>query len=137
MERLEVGQVGTAEMLVGTRDTAARVGSGHISVLATPVMIGLIEEAALAAVETKLPDGKQSLGTLLEVSHLAATPVGMSVTATAELVAIDGRKLRFRVVARDAQDLIGEGWHERVVVTADKFIARIHEKATATQGSSS
>jgi predicted thioesterase len=129
METLEPGIACHAEMVVGTNDTAPRVGSGRIAVLATPVMIGLIEEAALAAVEHLLPDGKQSLGTRLDVSHIAATPVGMRVEARAELVEIDGRRPVFRVDARDAAELVGEGRHERVVVTAASFARRVAEKA--------
>jgi fluoroacetyl-CoA thioesterase len=131
MEPLTIGLVGTAEMIVGTNDTAPRVGSGQIAVLATPMMINLIEEAALAAVEQLLPDGKQSLGTHLDVSHIAATPVGMRVTARAELVEIDGRKLRFTVSARDAVELISAGSHDRVIVTAQRFKTRIDAKVVA------
>lgn len=129
MDDLKPGRTGHAEMIVGTNDTAPRVGSGRIAVLATPVMINLIEEAALDAVEAVLPDGKQSLGTHLDVSHIAATPVGMRVTATAELVRIEGRKLIFRVEARDEADLIGEGMHSRVVVTAATFSERVKAKS--------
>lgn len=118
-------------MMVGTSDTAPRIGSGRIAVLGTPKMINLIEEAALAAVEHLLPEGKQSLGTHLEVSHLAATPVGMTVKAQAELIGVDGRKLLFAVRAHDGMDLIGEGRHERVIVTAATFQARIDEKGKA------
>jgi fluoroacetyl-CoA thioesterase len=131
VDNIEVGLTGHAEMMVGTSDTAPRIGSGHIAVLGTPKMINLIEEAALAAVEHLLPEGKQSLGTFLEVSHLAATPVGMTVKAEAELVEVNGRKLIFAVRARDEMDLIGEGRHERVVVTAASFQARINEKGKA------
>ncbi|MEM1275505.1 MAG: thioesterase family protein [Pseudomonadota bacterium] len=129
MEKLHPGLTGSAEIVVGTSDTAPRVGSGSIAVFATPKMINLIEEAALDAVEALLPEGKQSLGTLVNVSHIAATPVGMRVTATAELVEMDGRQLRFRVEARDEQDLIGEGEHHRVVVTGVSFVERINAKA--------
>ena len=132
MDELKPGMTGRAEMIVGTNDTAPRVGSGKIAVLATPVMINLIEEAALDAVESVLPEGKQSLGTHLEVSHIAATPVGMKVTATAELISVEGRKLTFRVEARDEADLIGEGTHQRVVVTADSFSARVAEKSRSS-----
>ena len=129
MEKIEVGLTGRAEMVVGTNDTAPRVGSGRVAVLATPTMINLIEEAALSAVEHLLPRGKQSLGTHVDVSHVAATPVGMRVTAEVELIAVDGRKLSFAVRARDEIDVISEGRHERVVVTAASFQARIDEKA--------
>lgn len=131
MDSLEVGLIGRAELIVGTNDTAPRVGSGKIPVLATPVMINLIEEAALDACETLLSEGKQSLGTLLNVSHVAPTPIGMKVTATAELIEVDGRQLVFKVEARDAIDVIGEGVHHRVVVTEAKFMKRIEEKAQA------
>lgn len=129
MDKIEPGLTGEAEMVVGTSDTAPRVGSGRIAVLATPKMINLMEEAALAAVEHLLPDGKQSLGTHIDVSHVAATPVGMKVTAEAELTAVDGRKLTFFIRARDEMDVIGEGRHERVVVTAASFQNRVNEKA--------
>ena len=129
MDTLRIGMTGRAEMVVGTRDTAPRVGSGKIEVLATPVMISLIEEAALDAVEGALPEGQQSLGTHLDVSHVAATPTGMRVRATAELIAIEGRTLRFKVRAEDEADLIGEGTHDRVVVTAARFSQKVAEKA--------
>src|SRR6266487_1914802 len=116
LSRLKVGLIGSAELVVGEEHTAPRVGSGRIHVLATPVMINLMEAAALAAVEQLLPAGHQSLGTRLDVSHVAATPVGMRVRATAELTSVDGRTLAFRVEARDEKDLIGDGTHLRVVV---------------------
>mgnify|MGYP003700581165 CR=1 FL=1 len=134
MDKIEPGLTGHAEMMVGTSDTAPRIGSGHIAVLATPKMISLIEEAALAAIEHLLPDGKQSLGTHLDVTHLAATPVGMTVKAEAEVIAVEGRKVTFAVRAHDEMDLIGEGRHERVVVTAASFQARINEKGQKLKG---
>src|ERR1043166_8854570 len=94
---LVAGLQGTAELLVGEEHTAPHVGSGRVHVLATPVMINLIEAAALAAVEHLLPAGHQSLGTHLDVRHIAATPVGMSVTATAEVTRVEGRTVDFRV----------------------------------------
>ena len=105
------------------------MGSGRIHVLATPVMINLIEAAALAAVEQSLPEQHQSLGTRLDISHVAATPVGMRVRATAEVVGVEGRTIRFRVRAEDEHDLIGEGTHERVVVNLERFDERVREKA--------
>jgi len=122
------GLTGSAELLVGDEHTAPRVGSGAIRVLATPVMINLIEAAALAAVEHLLPPGHQSLGTVLHVRHIAATPVGMRVTATATLEKVDGRTLHFRVEARDERELIGDGTHERVVVNVEKFDQRVKRK---------
>lgn len=108
--------------------TAPRVGSGRVHVLATPVMINLIEAAALEAVEKLLPAGHQSLGTVLNVRHIAATPVGMRVTATAEVTGVEGRTVRFRVEARDERELIGDGTHERVVVNVAKFDQRVQRK---------
>jgi len=126
---LRVGLKGAAEIVVGEEHTAPKVGSGRVHVLATPVMINLIEAAALAAVEHLLPSGQQSLGTRLDVRHFAATPVGMRVSAEAELIKIDGRLLTFRVSAADAVELIGEGTHERVVVTLARFDLRVQKKA--------
>ncbi|MCC6535151.1 MAG: thioesterase family protein [Burkholderiales bacterium] len=126
---MRVGLVGTAELLVGEEHTAPHVGSGQIHVLATPVMVNLMEAAALAAAERFLPPGCQSLGTHLDVRHIAATPVGMRAGARAELTAIEGRKLVFRIEARDERELIGDGTHVRVVVNVDRFDQRIRHKA--------
>jgi fluoroacetyl-CoA thioesterase len=126
---LPTGLSGTAEMVVGEQHTAPRVGSGRIRVLATPVMINLIEAAALAAVEQSLPEEHQSLGTRLNLSHIAATPVGMRVRATAEVVKVEGRTIHFKVRAEDERELIGEGTHERVVVNLERFDKRVQEKA--------
>ena len=126
---LPAGLVGTAELVVGEQHTAPRVGSGRIRVLATPVMINLIEAAALAAVEQSLPEHHQSLGTHLDITHTAATPVGMKVRATAEVIRVEGRTVYFRVRAEDEKELIGEGTHERVVVNVERFDKRVQEKA--------
>ncbi|MGW8270131.1 MAG: thioesterase family protein [Burkholderiales bacterium] len=128
MTDIQPGLTGSASLTVAEEHTAPRVGSGRVHVLATPVMINLIEAAALEAVERLLPAGHQSLGTLLNVRHIAATPVGMRVTAQAEVIAVDGRTIRFRVEARDERELIGEGEHERVVVNVAKFDQRVQRK---------
>src|SRR5262245_65193048 len=99
LSRLRVGLTGTADLLVGKEHSAPSIGSGLVPVLATPVMINLIEAAALAAAEHLLPAGYQSLGIHLDVRHFAATPIGMRVRATAELTAVEGRTLTFRVEA--------------------------------------
>ena len=125
---LPAGLQGTAELVVGEQHTAPRIGSGRIRVLATPIMINLIEAAALAAVEQSLPEHHQSLGTHLDVTHVAATPVGMRVRATAEVLKVEGRTIFFRVRAEDERELIGEGTHERVVVNVDRFDRRVQEK---------
>ena len=123
-----VGSIGTTTVMVGEEHTAPRIGSGKIHVLATPVMINLFEAAALAACEHLLPAGHQSLGTHLDVSHIAATPIGMCATATAEVIGVEGRTIKFRLQARDERDIIGEGLHERVVVNVAKFDLRVQEK---------
>jgi len=131
VEKLKPGLKGSASLVVGEEHTAPRIGSGKIHVLATPVMINLMEAAALDAAESALPDGHQSLGIRLDVSHVAATPVGMRVVATAELNRVEGNRITFRVEARDEQDLIGEGTHERVVVNVERFDRRVQKKAGA------
>jgi predicted thioesterase len=122
------GLTGTAEIVVGPEHTAPFVGSGRIAVLATPVMINIIEAAALAAVEHLLPAGHQSLGIRLDISHTAATPVGLRVIATAEVIRIEGRTISFRVAARDNFEPIGGGSHERIVVSVARFDERVQRK---------
>jgi fluoroacetyl-CoA thioesterase len=128
---LTIGLAGSADLLVGPEHTAPRVGSGRVGVLATPVMINVIEAAALAAVEHLLPRGYQSLGTHLDIRHFAATPVGMRITARCELIGVDGRTLSFRVEARDEKEPIGDGLHQRVVVNVARFDERIQRKLDA------
>ena len=128
LSRLKPGLKGSAELVVSEEHTAPRVGSGRVHVLATPVMINLIEAAALAAAENLLPPGHQSLGIRLDVRHFAATPVGMRVTATAELTKVEGRTLFFRVEAHDEKETIGDGTHERVVVNVERFDKRVRRK---------
>jgi fluoroacetyl-CoA thioesterase len=126
--QIRPGLSGTAELVVGEEHTAPRVGSGKVHVLATPVMINLIEAAALAAIEHLLPAGYQSLGTHLDVRHIAATPVGMRIRACAVVENQSGRTVRFRVEVHDEKELIGDGVHERVVVNVAKFDQRIQRK---------
>jgi predicted thioesterase len=128
LSKLHPGLRGEAFLVVRDEHTAPRVGSGAVRVLATPVMINLFEAAALAAIESLLPTGHQSLGTVLNVRHIAATPVGMRVVATAVVEKVDGRTVHFRLEARDERDLIGDGTHERVVVNVEKFDARVQAK---------
>jgi fluoroacetyl-CoA thioesterase len=133
LSRIVPGLIGTAELVVTAEHTAPFVGSGRIAVLATPVMINLIEAAALAAVEHLLPAGHQSLGIHLDVSHTAATPVGLRVSASAEVLRLEGRTVTFRVEARDPFEVIGGGTHQRVVVSVDRFDARVQRKLAGAQ----
>ena len=129
---LKSGLKGATEIIVGTRDTAPHIGSGKIKVLATPVLVSLMEEAALNAVERLLPEGHQTVGIRLDISHTAATPVGMRVIARAELIEVDGRRLTFRVSSEDEKELIGEGMHERIIVNVARFDKRTQDKAGKT-----
>ena len=128
LSKLKTGLEGSADLLVGAEHTAPRVGSGRVAVLATPILINVIDAAALAAVEVLLPAGHQSLSIHLNVRHFAATPVGMRVEATAKLIAVDGRTLSFSVEARDERELIGDGFHERVIVNVARFDQRVQKK---------
>lgn len=127
-EQILTGTRGSATLVVADAHTAPSIGSGKVRVLATPVMINLIEAAALAAVEHLLEPGYQSLGIHLDVRHIAATPVGMRVQASAEVTRVEGRSIVFRVEARDEKELIGDGRHERVVVNVAKFDQRVQRK---------
>lgn len=122
---LDIGLHGEVSTTVGEAQTAAAFGAGGVHVFGTPVMIGLMENAAWTAVQPELPDGETTVGTLVNVRHLAATPLGGHVTATAELVEVDGRRFVFRVTAHDDKQLIGEGTHERVRVNLERFMARV------------
>jgi len=131
-ELLKPGLMGEKAIIVSEEHTAPHVGSGVVPVLATPVMVNLLEAAALAAVEKFLPAGYQTLGTVLNVRHFAATPVGLKVRAFAELTAVDGRTLTFALKAEDAVEIIGEGTHERVVVNVARFEQRVKKKLDST-----
>jgi predicted thioesterase len=129
MSDLQPGLVGEAHTVVGRSDLASAFGSGRLDVYGTPAMIGLIELAAVNAVDDLLPEGSTSVGTRLDVRHLAPSPLGIAVRARAELVAVDGRRLTFQVEAFDAEDKIGEGTHERAVVETARLVARASAKA--------
>ena len=105
---LKEGLTGSARIIVGEEHTAPRIGSGRVHVLATPVMINMMEAAALDAIEALLPPGHQSLGTQLNVGHYAATPIGMGLRATATVTRVDGRTVEFRVEAFDDKERVGD-----------------------------
>lgn len=125
---METGIKGRAEILVSYENTAAKAGSGDQLVFATPWMIGLMEEAAQTSVLPYLEEGQATVGTHLDVSHDAATPIGMKVWAESELIAVEGRKLVFNVSAYDECGLIGKGTHERFIINKEKFMARVEAK---------
>ena len=124
---LTVGMKGEATALVAHENTAASVGAGGVEVFGTPMMIALMENAAWGAVSRDLAEGEVTVGTHVNVSHLAATPLGQQVRAIAELIEIDGRRLVFKVEAVDEKRKIGEGQHERFIVNLERFMKRLGE----------
>ncbi len=127
MSELQIGLKGVAETPVTEENTAAAMGSGLLPVFATPAMLALMENAAAASVQPCLAEGQGTVGTRLEVSHLAATPVGLTVRAESELIEIDRRRLVFTVRAWAGEELIGEGTHQRFIIDNARFL----EKALA------
>jgi fluoroacetyl-CoA thioesterase len=125
---LRVGLRGSAEMTVAEQHTAPHIGSGHVKVLATPVLVTLMEAAALQAVDGLTPEGYQTVGIHIDVRHYAATPVGMRVMVSAEVIKVEGRTVTFRLVAEDEKERIGEGSHERVIINVARFDQRVQEK---------
>ena len=125
---LTVGCKGQVTSLVEPQDTAQEVGSGSLRVFATPCMAAMMEGAACEAIDPCLPEGQTSVGIRLEISHTSATPVGLEVRAEAELTAIEGKKLTFRVTAFDKKGEIGSGTHQRVLVQEQKFLDKTYEK---------
>ena len=121
---LTIGIKGQAEVLVTEDITARNVGSGTVAVLATPMMIALMEKTCLQSVRPFLEEGQDTVGTRVDVTHSAATPVGMTVRCESELVEIDRRRLVFRVTARDDAGVVGEGMHERFIIDLAKFQAK-------------
>ena len=125
---LTVGLKGRAETTVTAENTAAAVGSGLLPVFATPMMVALMENAAVNATHGHLAEGEGTVGTRLDLSHDAATPMGMRVWAEAELTAVDGRALTFSVTAYDEAGPIGKGSHQRFIIQNEKFLARAERK---------
>ncbi len=120
--------IATVNETVSEENTALSVGSGSLKVYATPAMLALMEKAACKALEPILGEGETTVGTLLNVKHIAATPVGMQVSATAELLEKDGRRYVFKVTATDECGVIGEGTHERFAVLSEKFTEKTYSK---------
>ena len=118
---LETGIKGTGTVTVNEENTAKAMGSGTLDVFATPALIALMEETCWRSVANELEEGSGTVGTLLEIKHTAPTPVGMKVTCESTLTEVDGRRLVFEVIARDAKGVVGEGKHERFVVQNEKF----------------
>ena len=118
----------TVETVVNEENTALAVGSGDMEVFATPMMIALMENAAATCIAEQIGEENTSVGTMISVSHVSATPIGMKVKATAELVNVEGRRYEFKVMAEDERGLIGEGTHSRVSVNREKFYNKTYQK---------
>lgn len=125
---LEAGIIGKQEVTVDASLSAKTVGSGLLDVFATPSMIALMEKTASESVAPYLEEGCGTVGTKVNVSHIAATPLGMKVTCETKLVEVDGRKLVFTVEANDEAGKIGEGTHERFIIQSEKFQKKADEK---------
>lgn len=122
---MELGLTHTSTLTVENKHLAANVGSGDLEVLATPAMMALMENAAMEAVKNALAEGQTTVGGQISSSHLRPTAPGQTVTATAVLTAVEGRKLTFKVTAHDDKGVIGEGEHIRFVVDRQKFMAKL------------
>jgi len=125
---ITVGMLGTASTLAEREDTALEVGSGSLLVYATPCMIALMEGAACEAISSALPDDKTSVGIELSIKHTSATPVGMEVTARAEIIKVEGSIITFRVTAEDESGPIGEGTHKRAIISTQRFLDKTYSK---------
>ena len=125
---LETGIKGTRTVTVNEDNTAKAMGSGTLDVFATPALIALMEETCWRSVANELEEGCGTVGTLLEIKHTAPTPVGMKVTCESTLTEVDGRRLVFEVIARDAKGVVGEGKHERFIIQNEKFQMKANAK---------
>lgn len=127
---LEIGIKGREQTVVCPENTAKSVGSGSLEVFATPAMAALMEKTAANSVQAHLGEGEGTVGTSLDIKHLAATPIGLTVICESELVEIDRRRLVFTLKVTDGVDLIGEGTHERFIINNEKFMAKAESKKT-------
>lgn len=125
---LQPGIKGHHEQIVTPEMSAARVGSGLVDVFATPMLVALVEQTCYESVLPHLDEGQGTVGTLVNVSHVSATPIGMRVWCDSELVEVDRRRLVFHVQAYDEAGLIGEGTHERFVIDTERFMQKLQSK---------
>ena len=125
---MEIGIIGNQTITITEAHTAQALGSGALNVFGTPFMIALMENTARQSVQPHLAEGQSTVGTLLNVKHVAATPVGMEVRCESRLIEIDRKRLVFEVKAFDACGLIGEGLHERFIIDNEKFLTRTYAK---------
>lgn len=133
MTELHAGLTNEITLTVTDQDTAKVYRSGELVVFATPAMIALMEETCLKSVAPCLEEGQGTVGTMINVAHTAATPVGMKVTCRSRLLQVDGRRLVFSVEASDEKGSIGKGTHERFIIKNDKFMAKTQAKLTGAE----
>lgn len=125
---IEVGIKGKQELIADIKHSASVIGSGNLELFSTPSMIALMENTAASSIAGYLDEAEGSVGTALNIRHLAATPLGMKVCCESELIEVDRKRLIFEVKAFDERGLIGEGTHERFIVNNDKFMAKVNSK---------
>lgn len=125
MDPLVPGIAGRVSLEATPQHSAETWGSGAVAVFGTPSLVGLMESAAMAALRGRLADGDTTVGTRIDVEHVAATPLGDTVSAEARLVKVDGRRLTFEIEAHDSTQLVGRARHDRVVVARDRFLAKL------------
>lgn len=125
---IDTGLTHTSTLVVKKENLAVTMGSGDLEVLATPAMMALMENAAMLAVKDVLPDGETTVGSQISSSHLKPTAEGKTITATAILTAVEGRKLTFKVSASDESGVIGEGTHIRYIIDAERFMAKVRRQ---------
>lgn len=121
-----IGDKYTTELFVTSELSAEKMGSGDMPVLATPAMVAMMENAAMKCVADDLEDGQTTVGIMMNTTHVKASAIGAKVYATAEIVAIDGRKISFKISAFEGQELIGEATHDRFIVTRDRFLSKLN-----------
>lgn len=124
---IETGQKHTSELTVTEEVTATKIGSGDMPVLATPAMLALMENAAMLAVADSLADGETTVGGHIESSHLKPSKIGDKITATAEVIKVEGKKIEFKVSAHCNDVLLGEGTHLRFIVDRNRFIEKLNK----------
>lgn len=125
---IEIGIKGHQETTVTAADVASSVGSGTLQVFATPIMVALMEKAAFLSIEPFLERGQSSVGTRINIEHVRSTAMGKKVWAESEVIAVDRRKLSFKVAAYDEKGLIGQGEHERFIIDIEKFLSKVESK---------
>lgn len=128
MDNIKIGLTGRQETVVTAEQTARHLGSGGVDVFATPAMVSLMEFAALNAIDPLLSEGKMSVGVVVNIEHLAATPIGKKVWAEAEVIEVDRRRVTFTVKAYDEHELIGQGTHVRFVIDLERYVERLGAK---------